>query len=231
MFVPQKFPGVTGREENQLMLKEWIYYSGVLAGVAFISFGFVEIRNNEQQLTLTTENKKTFYLFPSSETKDYEFFRGPLSGKTFTGFKEALGFKESQGRYKLINTLGYMGKFQFGKAALKAIGVTNFRAFLNNPILQEAAFIKLLLINKARLRTEIAKYEGKIFNGVTITESGILAAAHLGGVVSVKKFLKSNGKRQIKDQYGTSLVNYMKKFGGYDTSSIVVENQQKVCMN
>lgn len=213
------------------MLKEWIYYSGVLASVGFISFGFVEVTSNKQQLTLTTENKKTFYLFPSSETKDYKFFRGPLSGKTFTGFKEALGFKESQGRYKLINTLGYMGKFQFGKAALKAIGITNHHTFLNSPKLQEKAFVKLLTINKVRLLSEIKRYEGKIFNDVVITESGILAAAHLGGVESVRKYLKSFGKRQIKDQYGTSLAKYMKMFGGYDTSSIAIEDQQNVCMN
>ncbi|MGG7035439.1 MAG: peptidoglycan-binding protein LysM [Flavobacterium sp.] len=222
---------MTGKEENQLMLKKWIYYSGVLAGVVFISFGFVELSDNKQQLSLTTENKKTFFLFPSSEIKDYEFFRSPLSGKTFTGFKEALAFKESQGRYKLINTLGYMGKFQFGKTTLKAIGITNYFTFLNNPQLQEEAFVKLLTINKAKLQSEIEMYEGKIFNDVTITESGILAAAHLGGAETVRKYLKSNGKRQIKDQYGTSVVHYMKKFGGYDTSSIVIEDQRKVCVN
>ena len=31
-------------------------------------------------------------------------------------------------------------------------------------------------------------------NGIEITESGILAAAHLSGAGNVKKYLRSNGK-------------------------------------
>src|SRR5210317_1730319 len=38
-------------------------------------------------------------------------------GKSFVGFKEAIAFKESRGDYKIVNTLGYLGKYQFGKSA------------------------------------------------------------------------------------------------------------------
>jgi hypothetical protein len=37
--------------------------------------------------------------------------------------------------------------------------------------------------NKWELKNEIEKFSGKIVGGVKVTESGILAAAHLGGVV------------------------------------------------
>ena len=67
---------------------------------------------------------------------------------------------------------------------------------------------------------EIAKYEGAVINGIFITESGILAAAHLGGVRTVKRFFRSNGVRYFRDAYGTSIVSYMKAFGGFDTSFI-----------
>jgi hypothetical protein len=47
-----------------------------------------------------------------------------------------------------------------------------------------------------------------------ITESGILAAAHLGGQGSVKRYFK-HGK-VFKDGYGTKITSYMDTFSGYD---------------
>ncbi|MFM2010001.1 MAG: hypothetical protein RLZZ479_392, partial [Bacteroidota bacterium] len=44
--------------------------------------------------------------------------------------------------------------------------------------------------------------------------------AHLGGVRTVKRFFRSNGERYFRDVYGTSIVSYMKAFGGYDTSFV-----------
>jgi hypothetical protein len=94
--------------------------------------------------------------------------------------------------------------------------------------LQEKAFIALLAKNKWELRSVIEKYEGTVLNGIHVTESGILAAAHLGGAGSVKKYFKSNGKRYFRDAYGTSIRSYMKAFGGYDTSFIVADNNATV---
>jgi len=67
-----------------------------------------------------------------------------------------------------------------------------------------------------------------VMNGTLITESGILAAAHLAGVGSVKKYFRYKGKRFFKDAYGSSLRSYMKAFGGYDTSFIVADNSARV---
>jgi len=124
-----------------------------------------------------------------------------------------------------------MGKYQFGMSALRSIGIKSKQDFLNNPRLQEKAFKALLSINKAQLEYEIEKYEGKVVNGVKITESGILAAAHLGGAGSVKSYLRSNGKSKFKDGFGTSMKSYFKKFGGYDTSHIVANMNAKVKLN
>ncbi len=74
--------------------------------------------------------------------------------------------------------------------------------------------------NKWRLGKEIKRNIGKKINGIVITESGILAAAHLAGAGSVKKYLRSNGKDIFADAYGTNVQHYMKKFAGYDTSFI-----------
>ncbi len=144
----------------------------------------------------------------------------PLLGKTFVGFKEAIGFKESQSQYNRVNKLGYLGKYQFGKNTLKRLKIYDTKVFLNNPKLQEDAFIALCAINKWILRKDIKRFEGKIINGVKITESGILAAAHLSGAGSVKKYLRSYGSQTFSDAFGTSIKSYLRKFAGYDTSFI-----------
>jgi hypothetical protein len=202
------------------MIRKCIFYSSLAIIVAIISQGFKPLSQQNQSWFFVNENEENLHLFPSLEKTDYTTSNTPFAGKSFTGYKEAIGFKESQGKYNRINTLGYMGKYQFGSTSLKQIGIRDSIAFLNNPKLQEKAFVAYLRINKSILDNEIKKFEGKFINGVKITESGILAAAHLGGAGSVKKFFSSNGKRIKKDAFGTSIVTYLKKFGGYDTSFI-----------
>ena len=70
----------------------------------------------------------------------------------------------------------------------------------------------------------------KVINGIKITESGLLAAAHLGGASSVKTYLRSNGKNGFRDGFGTSLKSYIKKFNGYDTSNINPDRFAKVIL-
>lgn len=152
----------------------------------------------------------------------------PFLQKDFIGFREAVAFKESQGRYKVVNTLGYLGKYQFGKATLKRVGVYNSTYFLNNPELQERAFIALCKVNKWILRKDIKRHAGTTINGVLITESGILAAAHLGGAGNVKKYLRTGGKQRFSDAYGATIASYLKKFGGYDVSNINADKKAKV---
>ncbi|WP_317196478.1 lysozyme family protein [Robertkochia flava] len=144
----------------------------------------------------------------------------PFLGKSFNGFKEALAHSESRGNYFVVNSLGYMGKYQFGASAMKAVGVTSKEEFLNNPEIQEKAFEAILQRNKWILRDYIEQYSGKTVGGVKVTESGILAAAHLAGARNVKRFLRSYGEQGFKDAFGTSIRYYMSKFAGYDVSHI-----------
>ena len=148
-------------------------------------------------------------------------------GKSFLGFREALAFKESRGDYFTVNTLGYLGKYQFGRGTLELIGIYNTKEFLNNPELQEQAFIANAKRNKWILRRDIKRFVGKRIDGVLVTESGILAAAHLAGPGSVKKYLRSYGAIGFTDAYGTNIKSYMRKFSGYDTSFIVANKKAK----
>lgn len=156
-----------------------------------------------------------YFTFNNTDTKFT-----PTLGKSFVGFKEALAFKESRGDYFTVNQFGYLGKYQFGKETLKTIGIYNTEKFLNNPELQEKAFLANLQRNKWILRKDIKRFKGKTINNILITESGILAAAHLAGPGSVKKFLRSYGENGFKDANGASVSYYMKKFSGYHTASI-----------
>ncbi len=152
----------------------------------------------------------------------------PYLEKSFVGFKEALAFKESRGNYFSVNTFGYLGKYQFGKETLKMIGIRNPQQFLKNPVLQEKAFIANTSRNKWILRRDIKNFVGKRINGTVVTESGILAAAHLAGPGSVKKYLRSYGINNFADGYGTTVQYYMKRFSGYDTSSVKPNKKAKV---
>lgn len=210
------------------MIKKWFFYTSLILIIGFLSSGFKKFELENYNWFHVGENEEMNYMFPSKMQKDYTNLNIPYTGKFFIGFKEAVAFKESQGKYKKINTLGYMGKYQFGIETLKTIGIKDSLAFLNSPRLQEKAFVALLSKNKSLLKEEIEYYSGKIISGVKVTESGILAAAHLGGAGSVKRFLKTNGARKCRDQYGTSVKTYMKDFGGYETHAIVADSNARV---
>jgi len=135
--------------------------------------------------------------------------------KNHNAFLDAVGFRESSGNYKAVNKFGYLGKYQFGRKTLDALGYKNVsnRNFLSDTTLQEQAMEDLLVHNKKLLRRYIKKYEGKIVHGVYITESGILAAAHLAGAGNVRKFFRKG--YEFRDGNGTRMTSYMKKFSGY----------------
>jgi hypothetical protein len=155
-----------------------------------------------------------------TEEVPFVFNPTPLTGKNYTGFKEALAFKESRGDYLTINSFGYLGKYQFGASTLDLLGITDGSEFLEDPLLQEQAFLLNASRNKWVLRRDIKRFEGRWIAGVRVTESGILAAAHLAGPGSVKKFLRSGGEIGFADAFGTNIRSYMKRFSGYDVSNV-----------
>lgn len=129
-------------------------------------------------------------------------------------FLDAIGHRESSNRYDVVNGWGYMGKYQFGRKTLKNLGYDVTRKeFLNSPYLQERAMLDLLNHNKKILNNYIEYWDGKKINGKVITESGILAAAHLAGPGNVKRFLKKG--KDFKDGNGTKLTSYLTQFSGY----------------
>lgn len=130
-------------------------------------------------------------------------------------FLNAVGHYESRNNYKAVNTLGYMGRYQFGRKTLRGLGYECSKSeFLNSPILQEKAMMDLLEHNQNILRKYIDYWDGRTIGGDTITESGILAAAHLAGPGNVKRYLMHGDN--FSDAYGTKLTKYLHTFSGYD---------------
>jgi len=192
-----------------------------------ISYSFEEVDLSFYR----TEGLDLIYLVPNQDDdllieipREYNLFLG----KTFIGFKEALGFKESRGDYNIVNQFGYLGKYQFAKETLKMIGIHDSDSFIEDASLQEKAFQAYTSRNKWILRRDIKRFRGRYIGGVKVTESGILAAAHLAGAGNVKKFLRSEGLEGFEDGNGTTIRYYLKKFSGYDTSLIVADKKAKV---
>ncbi|AMC09746.1 peptidoglycan-binding protein LysM [Lutibacter profundi] len=197
------------------MKKVTVFFSLLLLGIVISSFS----KDKKVSNTTYSFSKETSSV-PTEKESFSKNFNIPFVGNSFNGFKEAVAFKESQGNYNEVNTLGYLGKYQFGKSTLKRFKIYNTQYFLKTPKLQEEAFIALCSVNKWILRKDIKRSIGKEINGIKVTESGILAAAHLAGAGNVKKYLRSNGKSRFKDAYGSSVQNYLQQFSGYDTSFI-----------
>ena len=135
--------------------------------------------------------------------------------KNHNKFLDDIGFRESSNNYKAVNQFGYLGKYQFGRKTLNNLGFENIsnREFLENNSIQEEAMYALLNHNKKILRRQIEKYHGKVIHGIYITESGILAAAHLAGPGNVRKFFRKG--YEFQDGNGTKMTSYMVRFSGY----------------
>ncbi len=214
------------------MIKKIIGLSVLLTIGGILLLGFTT-KEKVDFSSYSTAGLDLYYIAPNfDEIEEDVAYVSPELGKSYLGFKEALAFKESRGDYGVVNQFGYMGKYQFGKGTLDLIGVKNINRndFLTNPSLQEKAFYAYLSRNKWVLRRDIKWFVGRTMNGVEVTESGILAAAHLGGPNAVKRYLRSGGVKGFADAFGTTVRYYMKRFGGYDTSFVVPNRKAKVAL-
>src|SRR5690606_22079028 len=217
------------------MKKKCSYFIAITGVVAMVTMAF---KGNETSLITNNYyevSEPLAYYVPTSKETINSINESLLESdftldttNSFIDFKEALAVRESGGDYQSVNSYGYMGKYQFGKGTLKYIGLKNATDFLNNPELQEKAFVAYVQKNKWILRREIKKYVGKKIGGILITESGILAAAHLGGAGSVQDYLRSKGNVSFTDGYGTNIKSYLKTFANYDLTEIKAEKHPKI---
>jgi hypothetical protein len=212
------------------LLKYLLYFLVPLLMAIFLLISFLIQPQIDYKDTFITSELLDYNVsqeMPSQVTKDSN--SGVLYlGNTYVAFKEAIAFKESQGNYAAVNTLGYLGKYQFGVTTLELLGIKNPDLFLKSPVLQEKAFLANTKRNKWVLRRDIKRFVGKKIDGILVTESGILAAAHLAGPGNVKRYLRSYGALDSEDAYGTDILSYMDKFSGFDTSFVKAQKKPKI---
>lgn len=146
-----------------------------------------------------------------------------LGGLDYNSYARTIGQRESGGNYKAVNTLGYLGKYQFGAMALedmglvkKGVGAKGQKA-LDDPSNWTISGGKEAFLNDATLQENVmARYTKENFNrlqklGVINTETtaekigGYLASAHLVGPGGAAALFRGEDK---KDAYGTSAGSY-----------------------
>jgi hypothetical protein len=160
------------------------------------------------------------------------------AGATYTDFLKALAQRESSLDPATTNQRGYVGLFQFGEAALEDVGlyvrdgtsandwtgnwtgkfgVTSLDDFFANPDAQTQAITAYHAQVWDTLRRVYGAetYIGSTLNGITITESGLVAAAHLVGAGKVGDWLSFGGATNPKDGNGTTMTTYLSAFAGY----------------
>ena len=174
-------------------------------------------------------NNSSVYTVKIELKSSYKYIPIPFTVKDYVGFKNFLGFFESGSNYNKVNRFGYMGKYQFGKETLKMFAVRNLSDYKSNPALQEEVFLMNVMRNKWILRREISWYSNRYLNGIYVSQSGIIAAAHLSGPGNVKKYLRSHCDPDLnkRDANGTSISDYINIFKDYNLENIPAVRKPK----
>lgn len=133
-------------------------------------------------------------------------------------FMQRMARIESNNNPRATNRFGMLGKYQFHPLTLREIGIrTTRQEFLNNEELQDSAMVRYMRANRFELRHVIKKWSGKVHRGVLVTESGILASAHLTGTMGVLSwFYPTKYRYRTRDANGASVAMYMRRFANYD---------------
>ena len=133
-------------------------------------------------------------------------------------FKEDMAMSESSNKPDVVNTDGFMGKYQFGDDRLTDFqndtGIEfNRTDFLNDESLQDQVFDwHVNDISSYIDSNDLNSFIGKTINGIKITKQGLIAGAHLGGKYGMRQFLETDGEYNPSDKNGTKISDYITKF-------------------
>jgi hypothetical protein len=155
--------------------------------------------------------------------QEEETGRYPWHRRAFSPIQRNLAYltqmadlENPEGNLGVVNSGGYMGKFQMGSEAFQALGVRmSPRKFKRHPLpehTQDSLFLSFCALNKYYLQKEIDKYAGKRIRGVRLHQGNILAGAHLGGASSMKRYLLTHGRYDFADGNGTHVSYYLRRF-------------------
>ncbi len=152
--------------------------------------------------------------------------------QTLNAFLVALRMMESGGDYQAVNTLNFLGAYQFGEAALIDLGyvrqdedpydnnysggwtdkngIDSATEFLGSKSVQDKAAVAWVKLMWHYIESEnLHRHAWTEIGGVELTPSGMLAATHLLGTGALEEFITSGGKSDPRDPYGMPVSSYM----------------------
>ena len=147
-------------------------------------------------------------------------------------YMHQMALRESNNTLGVVNRIGMLGKYQFSPKTLWGLGIrfkVDKNTFLSDERLQDDAMIAYLKRNRNFLSFLIFKYDGRVYNGMYITESGLLAGAHLVGPHGLRAYFDPIYtvtvrdrifRPRIQDSNGTKVSEYIEMFSGYDLTEL-----------
>ena len=144
------------------------------------------------------------------------------SRKDLLRFLEAIALFESNNRYDVVNSYGFLGRYQFSPRTIKHLGYDVLNEdFLRNKRLQDEIMLAYMRENYVSLRPYIEEYNNTNYKGMYITTSSILAGAHFAGAMGMKRFLLNKlDSIGTVDANGMTLRKYMTKFSDYNVEEV-----------
>ena len=144
------------------------------------------------------------------------------SRKDILRFLEAIALFESNNRYDVVNSYGFLGRYQFSPRTIKHLGYDILNEdFLRNNRLQDEIMLAYMRENYISLRPYIDEYNNTNYKGMYITTSSILAGAHFAGATGMKRFLLNKlDSIGTVDANGMTLRKYMTKFSDYNVEMV-----------
>jgi hypothetical protein len=179
-----------------------------------VLFVFIAHASSAPSLDLKLKMKRFMCIseYVAKRNKEIEFLR----------FITDLGRRESGNNWLCINCIGCFGEWQFAESTLNYLGYKKItlKRFRANPgifprEMQMKALKSLIKVNLALL-ADYNHFIGDTINGIPVTVSGMIAASHLGGAGSLKRYLNSKGNIDHQDVLGTAISDYLREFHQYD---------------
>jgi hypothetical protein len=206
-----------------------LYLSRKTAAAALLCYGLLPVQAQQTDQAAALAKSREVLIEASA-------YRG---AKSLDAFFTALRHMESGGDYGSVNTLNFIGAYQFGEAALIDLGyvrldrniydndygggftgkdgIHSIADFLNNPRVQEKAMRSWIKLMWRYIEGEnLDRYAWTRVGEVVLTPSGMLGATHLLGTGGLKDFIESGGSRRIVDPYGTPVLKYVSQLTGYE---------------
>ncbi|MBD9357325.1 TIGR03758 family integrating conjugative element protein [Methylomonas albis] len=161
----------------------------------------------------------------------------------YSDYLAALSAKESGNKPASVNPYGFLGSYQMGESALIDAGyyqkdpTPNVNDWQGSWTGKNGIYSKTDFLANASGQTQaisdynnkqwsmiqtlgLDSYVGQTVGGMLLTESGLLAGAHLVGVGGLRSFLKSNGTVLPSDANHTAITQYIAAFNGFNIAAI-----------